>query len=69
MRDTLDGRFAGRYLCPESGRISGFVEIPRRRVRCLACGRLVRIVPTTHESIVGRHYAYAGEPKQTPRQR
>jgi len=45
-----------RRLCLESGRATGLSELPKRKVRCLVCGRLVRIVSRGEHLVVGRHY-------------
>ncbi len=45
-----------RRLCFESGRATGLSEMPRRKIRCLVCGRLVRIIAVGEHLVVGRHY-------------
>jgi len=30
--------------------------MPRRKIRCLVCGRLVRIIAVGEHLVVGRHY-------------
>ena len=45
-----------RRLCFESGRATGLSELPRRKVRCLVCGRLVRVLKIGEHLMVGRHY-------------
>ncbi len=45
-----------RKLCLESGRATGLSSAPKRKVRCLVCDRLVRIVPIGEHLVVSRHY-------------
>ena len=54
----LDEQLAGRRLCSESGKATGFWEMPKRRKRCLACGRLTTFRDDGQGIVVGRHYVY-----------
>jgi hypothetical protein len=42
-------------VCPESGKATGLVGLPKRRVRCAWCGRLVHLVPYAEHIIVATH--------------
>jgi hypothetical protein len=46
-----------RRICFESGHATGLRVAPKRKVRCLVCGRLARIVWLSGQLVVGRHYA------------
>jgi len=41
----------------ESGRATGLLIAPKRRVRCIACDNLVKIVDDGERLVVARHYA------------
>lgn len=43
-------------LCPEVGRAMGLWKVPERRVRCLVCGRLVRLVVEGEHIVPAVHY-------------
>jgi ribosomal protein S27E len=45
--------------CPESGKATGRWELPRRRVRCLVCGRLVYLLAWGEGIIVAPHHVPA----------
>lgn len=43
--------------CPESGKATGQLQVPRRRKRCLVCGRLVAFRVSRDELVVVQlHY-------------
>ena len=46
-----------RRICLESRRATGLLIAPKRRVRCIVCGSLVRIVVEGEHLVVARHYA------------
>ncbi len=46
-----------RRICLESGRATGLLTAPKRRVRCIVCDSLVKIVDVGEHLVVGRHYA------------
>jgi hypothetical protein len=45
-----------RRLCEESGRATGLIVAPKRRIRCMVCDNLVRIVDAGEHLVVARHY-------------
>lgn len=45
-----------RRKCLESGKATGLAAPLKRRVRCLVCGRLVRIMDNGEHLVVASHY-------------
>jgi len=48
-----------RKLCLESRGRTALVTPPKRRVRCLVCGQLVRIIEVGGKLRIARHYVPA----------
>jgi len=48
-----------RKLCVESLGRTSLVTLPKRRVRCLVCGQLTRIVELGGKLRIARHYVSA----------